>query len=551
MAILKHIASKNSDYSKALEYLMFEHDEKTGRTLRDENGKLIMRNRFIIDGINCDAYSFDKACERVNAAYHKNQTKNEIKSHHYILSFDPRDGPECGLTVERAQELGMEFGARNFPGHQVLVCTHDEGHNKSGNIHVHMVLNSVRMKDVERQPFMERDTDCQAGYKHHVTQKYFKYLLKDVMDTCQREGLHQVDLLSPAAVKITEAEYQAHKRGQEKLDKLNAEIRAAQLIPSRTTFQTQKQFLRDAITETAGRSSSLEEFRQLLKEKYEIEVKEQRGVFSYLHPDRNKYIRGRTLGTDYEKEHIQDLIRKGIQERDQETAEEEATGNRSTSYDPAFDYNKDPVAILFIHSSLQLVTDLQTCVKAQYSEAYAEKVELSNLQKAARTICYIQEQGIGSREELREKKKMSEDKMAAAESDLKKTEDRIRTVNEQIHYAGQYLSTRSVHKGYQKALVKPLYRHQHEKDLDRYEEAVEYFRKKGMKIPAMKDLKQQKEDLLAKKSAQENALRAAARFRNDMRTASINVNWIFSEDSVRRQNLQRQKQISRSRSIER
>ena len=445
----------------------------------------------------------------------------------------------------------MEFAARNFPGHQVLVCTHDEGHNKSGNIHVHMVLNSVRMKDVERQPFMERDTDCQAGYKHHVTQKYFKYLLKDVMDICQREGLHQVDLLTPAAVRITEAEYRANKRGQEKLDKLNAEIRAAQLIPSRTTFQTQKQFLRDAITETAGRSSSLEEFRQLLKEKYEIEVKEQRGVFSYLHPDRNKYIRGRTLGTDYEKEHIQDLIRKGIQERDQETAEEEATGNRCTSYDPAFDYNKDPVAILFIHSSLQLVTDLQTCVKAQYSEAYAEKVELSNPQKAARTICYIQEQGIGSREELREKKKMSEDKMAAAESDLKKTEDRIRTVNEQIHYAGQYLSTRSVHKGYQKALIKPLYRHQHEKDLDRYEEAVEYFRKKGMKIPAMKDLKQQKEDLLAKKSAQENELRAAARFRNDMRTASINVNWIFSEDNVRRQNLQRQKQISRSRSIER
>ena len=57
MAILKHIASKNADYSKALEYLMFEHDERTGKTIRDENGKLIMRNRFIIDGINCDAYS--------------------------------------------------------------------------------------------------------------------------------------------------------------------------------------------------------------------------------------------------------------------------------------------------------------------------------------------------------------------------------------------------------------------------------------------------------------------------------------------------------------
>ena len=580
MAILKHIASKNADYSKALEYLMFEHDERTGKTIRDENGKLIMRNRFIIDGINCDAYSFDKACERVNAAYHKNQTKNEIKSHHYILSFDPRDGSECGLTVERAQELGMEFAARNFPGHQVLVCTHDEGHNKSGNIHVHMVLNSIRMKDVERQPFMERNTDCRAGYKHHVTKKYFKYLLKDVMDLCQREGLHQVDLLSPAAVRITEEEYRAQKRGQENLDKLNAEIRAAQMIPRYTTFQTQKQFLRDAITETANSSSSLEEFRQLLKEKYGIAVKEQRGVFSYLHPDRNKYIRGRSLGTDYEKEHIQEMIRKGIRKRELAVAEEEAAKVRareeedarkhafaveadddrtlikageetvtfrgvrySTIYDPARNYYKDPVAILFVHSKLQLVTDLQTCIKAQHNAAYAEKVALSNLQKAARTVCYIQEQGIGSREELRAKKKKSEEVVTVAESNLKRTEDRIQEINEQIHYAGQYLSTRSVHKEYQKSFVKPLYRHQHEKDLARYDEAVQYFRKKGLKIPALKDLKQQKEDLLARKSVQENELRSLISYRNDVRTAAINVNWIFSEDSVRRQELQRNQRL--------
>ena len=68
--------------------------------------------------------------------------------------------------------------------------------------------------------------------KKDVTKKYFKYLLKDVMDLCQREGLHQVDLPSPAAVRITEEEYRAQKRGQENLDKLNAEIRAAQMIPS-------------------------------------------------------------------------------------------------------------------------------------------------------------------------------------------------------------------------------------------------------------------------------------------------------------------------------
>ena len=126
-----------------------------------------------------------------------------------------------------------------------------------------------------------------------------------------------------------------------------------------------------------------------------------------------------------------------------------------------------------------------------------------------------------------------------AESNLKRTDDRIREINEQIHYAGQYLSTRSVNKEYQKSFVKPLYRHQHEKDLARYDEAVQYFRKKGLKIPALKDLKQQKEDLIARKSVQENELRSLISYRNDVRTAAINVNWILSEDRVRRQNTQR------------
>ena len=137
MATLKHIASKSSNYGRPLEYLMFEHDTN-GRPVRDEEGNLQMRKCFIIDGINCTPFSFDMECERLNWQYHKNQKRSEIKSHHYILSFDPKDQTECGLTPERAQQLGMEFASRCFPGHQTIVCTHDDGHNQSGNIHIHI-----------------------------------------------------------------------------------------------------------------------------------------------------------------------------------------------------------------------------------------------------------------------------------------------------------------------------------------------------------------------------------------------------------------------------
>lgn len=59
VAILKHIASKNADYGKSLEYLMFEHTEN-GTPVRDAEGNMRMRERFILDGINCDPFSYDK-----------------------------------------------------------------------------------------------------------------------------------------------------------------------------------------------------------------------------------------------------------------------------------------------------------------------------------------------------------------------------------------------------------------------------------------------------------------------------------------------------------
>ncbi len=214
MAILKHIASKNASYAEIQRYLMFEHDEDTNKPIFDENGELIPRKEYIMDGINCDPFTFDMECRELNALYHKNESYDEIKSHHYIISFDPKDVTENGLTGEQAQQIGMEYEKKNFPGHQALVCTHMDGHNESGNIHVHIVTNSLRKFDVERQDFMERPCDSRAGYKHHVTKDYLIHLKQSLMDICRRERLHQVDLLAPAGKKITDREYHAGRRGQ-------------------------------------------------------------------------------------------------------------------------------------------------------------------------------------------------------------------------------------------------------------------------------------------------------------------------------------------------
>ena len=46
MAILKHIASKNADYGEAERYLIFQHDEYTGKPILDENEELIPRSEY-------------------------------------------------------------------------------------------------------------------------------------------------------------------------------------------------------------------------------------------------------------------------------------------------------------------------------------------------------------------------------------------------------------------------------------------------------------------------------------------------------------------------
>ena len=127
MATLKHIASKNSDYSAIEAYLIYQHDAFTGKQLLDEQGKPKLRDSYLLDTLECGDFSFATACLLANRKYGKNTQHGDIKSHQYIISFDPRDATDNGLTMEKAQALGLKFCEENFPGHPAIVCTHPDG----------------------------------------------------------------------------------------------------------------------------------------------------------------------------------------------------------------------------------------------------------------------------------------------------------------------------------------------------------------------------------------------------------------------------------------
>ena len=549
MAVIKHIASKNADYGESERYLIFQHNEYTQKPILDDEGHMILRDEYYLDGLNCDPFTFASECQELNSYYHKNKNFNEIKSHHYIISFDPKDREECGLTGERAQQLGLTFAKKNFPGHQALVCTHTDGHNESGNIHVHIVINSLRKYDVPQEPYMEFDCDSKAGYKHHLSTAYLAHLKQVVMDMCQKEGLHQVDLLSPAERKITEKEYWAQRRGQETLDKLNQKMLEDGITPKETRYQTEKQFLRDAIDDAASTAKSPEEFAQILDKKYHIIFKISRNRYSYLHPGRKKYITGRNLGTRYEEDFLLQTFKenaKSLSDRKMKIEEPQVTATTKdlqTALSP--DASDIPVPFIFIKSNLRLVIDLQTCIKAQQSEAYAQKVKLSNLKQMAQTVAYIQEHGYNSLEDFHTALDQASDQASAARKSLKDTEQQLKDVNEQIHFTGQYLAYKNVYADYRKSRNKNKFYEEHRAELSLYDTALRTLKEKsaGNKLPSMKALYAEKDQLIELQDSQREDFSNRRDYERELRTVSANIDMILGKNREQEQQIEKGKNL--------
>ena len=505
MAVIKHIAVKNSRYENAIKYLEYQHNELTNKPIRDENGHLIAREGILINGINCIPSTFSRDCKELNEKYGKNNSKEEIKAHHYILSFDPRDREDNGLTVERAQALGIDFCKEHFPGHQAIVCTHPDGHNGAGNIHVHIVINSLRMVDVERKPFMELPSDSLAGFKHHVSDNYLEYLKRETMLMCQRENLYQVDLLSPAKVRITDREYWAARRGHVALEnQVKGESKASD-NSEKPTFETRLASLRKAIKASMKDSHSVEELKDKLLENYGIFLFESRGRFSYQIPEREKLISARKLGTDFDRPFIEAFFRKNAKQASKDIA----------------------VPKPFV----KLIVDLEAIAKAQENPKYAQRVTITNIQEAAKTLLFIEENGIKDHEELIALLESAGKDKNEKHEKLKATEARLKTVNLLIKYSGQYYANKKVYSDYLKAKNKAQFRAEHDAEITLYEAARRQLKELsgGEKIPTLQHLKEEKESLTVSKNELYEEYSFARAKQKELQTVVTNVDKVLSE----------------------
>ena len=83
---------------------------------------------------------------------------------------------------------------------------HLDGHNHSGNIHVYIVINCLRVEEVPFLPYMDRPADTKAGCKHRCTDAALRYFKSEVMEMCHWEGIYQIDLLNGSKNRVTERE---------------------------------------------------------------------------------------------------------------------------------------------------------------------------------------------------------------------------------------------------------------------------------------------------------------------------------------------------------
>ena len=499
----------------------------------------MLRESYLLDTLECGDFSFATACLLANRKYGKNTQHGDIKSHQYIISFDPRDAADNGLTMETAQALGLKFCEENFPGHPAIVCTHPDGHNRSGNIHVHIVIGSIRTREVERKPYMQKPRDWLEGMKHSSTAQTMRHLRVEVMELCEGAGLYQIDLLNGSKERVSEAEYWARRRGQLKLDRENAGLAATGQPPKQKTFETvkvacrgeappfaaqtarslksptgafvasQTRTLRKQISSVLYRATSFEDFSDRLLQQYGIAVKESRGCLSYLPAGRTKFIRAKHLGDKFDKTAVL------------------ATLQANAERKPKAQFKQDAIGKLI---------DIQSKMTEGKGTGYERWAKKYNLKAMAQTLILLQEKDLLNEDALNQRIAELETKYHDALAVVKDLEGRMKANNELRYHVAAYTNTKSVAQQLKTAKRPAAFEEQHRAELTAYRAAAAYFKANNLtKLPSPKKLEAEYAQLASEKAKFYEQYKEAKEELFKLKTAKQNVASFFREEEQTQQ----------------
>lgn len=276
------------------------------KPLVDAQGRTMMRDNFLIEGINCKVDTFGAECIEVNRFYGKNNATKDVKAHHYIISFAPEDN----ITMQEAMDFGKQYVEKFLPGHQAILAVHPDGHNGAGNVHVHIVINSVRKYEGKKERWQDKPCEYRQGCKHKSTGKFMRAAKRWVMRECMIKGYNQVDLLA----RSDGNNYWVEKRGKE----------------ANPDFKTDKDMIRERLDALIQHAESLDHMIYYLEHVEDWQIRETNKTISFRMPHMKKSIRGKSLVEKYDKDVLEKRIAEAIALKEEELRAEQEVMREET-----------------------------------------------------------------------------------------------------------------------------------------------------------------------------------------------------------------------------
>ena len=338
--------------------------------------------------------------------------------------------------------------------------------------------------------------------KHRCTAAMLRHLRVETMELCQEAGLYQIDLLNGTGERITEKEYWAQRRGQRRLDHAKQKAAASGQPIRQTKYETEKATLRRQIRSVLAKAASLEEFSAQLLQEHGVTVGESRGRFSYLTAGRTKPISSRKLGDDFSKEKVLAVLA--------ENAEQKKTARL---------YSSDPHP-----DRISRLIDIQAKLAAGKGAGYEHWAKIFNLKQLAKSMALFTRYNLNSEEELDARVKELAEKYGEAHKVVKDLENRIKANRELSHHVTSYLQNRKFAQQVKTTKNPEVFREQHRAELTAYQAAAAYFKaQKITKLPSLKQLEAEREQLISEKAQFYEAYREAKKAWMELSTAQQNL----------------------------
>ena len=254
----------------------------------------------------------------------------------------------------------------------------------------------------------------------------------------------------------------------------------------------------------ADKPGSYEEFLKNLEQQgYEVK----RGKFTSVKgKGQKRFIRFRTLGTGYGEDEIKAVL------------------EGKAKHQPY--QKKQPKEQPF-----QLLVDIQGKMAEGKSVGYKKWAPKFNLKEMSKTLLFLQEQKIGSAEELRERAAAATERYHAMGDSIKAAEARLTEIAVLKTHIINYAKTRPVYDAYRKVGYSKAFLEAHREEITLHKAAKAAFDEAGLqKLPKVKELDAEFAELLTKKKASYPDYRKARNEMQELVRAQKNVERFFAEE---------------------